>query len=138
MLPAMLRRLRSWWTRRSSLGARGERAAARHLRRKGLRIVARNLRTRIGEIDLIAEDRRDPSLLIVVEVKSGVSDGVPPEHHVNGAKRRKLTTLAAGLLRRRRLAGRRIRFDLVGVVWPEGARNPTRITHHVGAFASEI
>ena len=110
--------------------------AARHLRRGGYRIVARNLRMRVGEIDLVAEDPRDAGLIVVVEVKSGESDSMPPELHVNAAKRRKLVALARRLLRRRRLAGRRVRFDVVAVVWPGSEKKPTRITHYTGAFAS--
>ncbi|MBI4601734.1 MAG: YraN family protein, partial [Planctomycetes bacterium] len=48
------------------LGRRGERAAARHLRRQGLRILARNVREGRGEIDLVA---LDGATLVFVEVK---------------------------------------------------------------------
>jgi putative endonuclease len=46
--------VRDFWNR--LLGDRGERAAARFLRRRGLRVLARGYRTRFGEIDLIARD----------------------------------------------------------------------------------
>ena len=131
----MLEVLRTWWRRRGSLASRGERAAARHLRRSGYRILARNLRTRIGEIDIVAEERRS-GCLVVVEVKAGVSDAVRPEQHVNFRKQQKLTLLATQLVKSYGLGDRLIRFDVVGVVWPDGSRKPTRVTHHVGAFES--
>jgi len=53
--------------RRPTLGARGERAAARALRRAGYRILARNLRTPEGEVDLLA---RHAGRLVLVEVKT--------------------------------------------------------------------
>ena len=50
------------------LGARGEAVAAQALERVGVRIVARNARTRYGEIDLIGRDDRG---WVFVEVKTG-------------------------------------------------------------------
>ncbi|HEV2220209.1 MAG TPA: YraN family protein, partial [Casimicrobiaceae bacterium] len=47
-------------------GARAEALAARYLAAQGLAIVARNFRTRFGEIDLIARDR---GVLVFVEVR---------------------------------------------------------------------
>ena len=51
---------------RDLLGPWGEAAAAAYLRKKGFRIEAMNYRTRLGEIDIIAADRRS---LIFCEVK---------------------------------------------------------------------
>jgi putative endonuclease len=47
-------------------GARAEEEAARFLERQGLQVVARNYRTRLGEIDLVA---RDGEMLVFVEVR---------------------------------------------------------------------
>lgn len=71
---------------------------------------------------------------MIVEVKSGVGEDPPPEVHVDAAKQRKLTALAHHLARQRRYADRAIRFDVVAVVWPTGARRASRVTHHVGAY----
>lgn len=128
-----LEQLGMWWRRRQTLGRRGEREAARHLRRNGYRIVARNLSRRIGEIDILAEDRRSGALA-VVEVKTTTGDEPPPETHVHRDKQRKLTMLAGDLMRRYGLDDRTIRFDVIGIVWPTDAPRPTRITHHVNAF----
>jgi putative endonuclease len=51
---------------RAEVGARAESLAARFLQARGLAIVARNFRTRRGEIDLIA---RDGATLVFVEVR---------------------------------------------------------------------
>ena len=48
------------------LGRYGEALAAEYLRKKGCRILGMNYRTRLGEIDVIAEDRK---FLIFAEVK---------------------------------------------------------------------
>ena len=121
-----------WWGQRP-LGPRAESAAARHLRRQGYRILARNLRNRLGEIDILAEDRATRCIAIV-EVKAATSESPGPEMHVNPAKRRKLTALANRLVQRYRLHDRTIRFDVIGIVWPPEAKKPTRLTHHVNAF----
>jgi putative endonuclease len=52
-------------------GGDAEEEAARLLRRHGLSIVARNYRTRVGEIDLVA---RDGEVLVFVEVRMRASD----------------------------------------------------------------
>lgn len=128
----------SGWRRRYvagevSLGARGEQAAAEALKRAGYRILARNLRSRFGEADLLAEDA-EKRYLVIVEVKATVSDDPPPESHVNPAKQRKLTGVAGQIMRRYGLSDRIVRFDVVAVVWPNGASTPSRLTHHINAF----
>ncbi len=122
---------------RGRLGRRAERAAARHLKKHGYRIVARNLRSRLGEIDLLAERQVDGAI-VVVEVKAARNENPPPEAHVNVHKQRKLTALADQLVRRHRLEERRIRFDVIAVVWPDGARRPARLTHHENAFEARM
>ncbi|MAE60206.1 MAG: YraN family protein [Planctomycetaceae bacterium] len=129
-----------WFTRitkvadqRRTLGARGERAAVRHLRRNGYQILARNLRTKLGEIDVIARDRRD-RCVVIVEVKTGRGDDPPPEAHVNHHKQRKITMLAKQLIKQHRLENQRVRFDVIAVVWREGDRQPRDLRHHEHAF----
>lgn len=77
---------------RRALGAAGEEAAAQHLRRQGYRIVARNYRCPLGEIDLVAT--RGP-WQVFVEVKTRTSDRFgSPQESVTRAKGRKLAALA--------------------------------------------
>ena len=114
------------------LGDRGERLAARHLRRQGMRIVARQHRSRLGEIDLIAADA---GCVVFVEVKTRRSDAAGrPEEAVTPAKQRQLTRLALEYLKRRGwLARRSARFDIVAITWPEGRSQP-EIVHYRNAF----
>jgi putative endonuclease len=99
------------------LGRAGEVAAARLLERRGLVILERNLRSRLGEIDLLA---RDGPTLVFVEVKARRgSPGDPPEAAVNARKRARLGRLALGYLAARRLGERSCRFDVVGVLLDE-------------------
>ena len=119
-------RRRSWWTR--WLGDRGERAAARHLRRQGMRVWARGYRIAQGEVDLIA---RDGPTVVFVEVKSRQA-GTPAEA-VTPGKQRRLTLAALHFLRKHGLLEARARFDVISILWPEGIRSPT-VEHIRDAF----
>ncbi len=114
-----------------SVGQAGEAAAVRYLKRRGLVILARNLRSRLGEIDLLA---RDGATLVFIEVKSrrGLS-GDPPEAAVDGRKRARLVRLALGYLAARRLGEQSCRFDVVGVSLDEAGR-VTGVRHLKHAF----
>lgn len=100
------------------LGTRGERLAARALRKLGLRILARNLRTPCGEVDLLADDR---GLLVLVEVKStGRAGSAPAWERVDGQARQRLTNAGHWLVRQPAFAGRGFRIDLVAVAFGPG------------------
>ncbi len=120
--PALSDLWRRWF------GDRGERAAARHLRRAGMRIIVRNYRTSQGEVDLIA---RDGDTVVFVEVKAR-RRGVPAEA-VTPEKQRRLTDAALHFLRRHRLLECPSRFDVVAIVWPDSGRAPA-IEHIRDAF----
>lgn len=126
---------RIWrWLRRpaaASLGTRGEAAAARYLRRKGYRIVARQVRNGLGELDLVAIDRR---VVVFVEVKTRRSDiaGHPAEA-IDTDKQRRLTRASLEFLRTHHLLDQSARFDVVAVRWPPDARRPV-IEHLINAF----
>jgi putative endonuclease len=97
--------------RHLALGAEGEARAAEHLRRRGYRIVARNVRAGGVEIDLIA---RRGSLVVFAEVKTRRSRFLgPPEQAVDARKRARLVQGAAAWLRDHPGAARRARFDVI-------------------------
>jgi len=118
------------WLRRW-LGNRGEQAAERYLAGLGYRILRRGLRTRHGEVDLVALDGRQ---VVFVEVKTRLDhDAGHPAEAVDSQKQRKLTTLALEFLKKHRLLDQPARFDIVAVTWPEDQENPT-IEHLRNAF----
>ena len=61
--------------KRLMLGKRGEKVAARFLKRKGCKIVQRNYRCNFGEIDLIAANGE---YLVFVEVKTRSDNSLMP------------------------------------------------------------
>ncbi|MEO6812121.1 MAG: YraN family protein [Isosphaeraceae bacterium] len=109
-------------------GDRGERTAARYLRRQGLRIIVRGYRTSQGEIDLIA---RDGPTLVFVEVKTR-RRGTPAEA-VTAEKQRRITLTALHFLKRHNLLECPCRFDVVAILWPDGHQTP-EIQHYRHAF----
>lgn len=106
------------------LGPSAESRAARFLARQGLRLLARNFRTRWGEIDLVALD--GPTVCIV-EVRARAPGAlVSAFESIGPAKRRRIERAALEYLQRNRLGNRPIRFDVVAVTgndlkWLKGA-----------------
>src|SRR3990172_4486469 len=95
------------------LGAAGEAAAAAWLEARGYRILARNVRTRYGEIDLVAG--LGP-LVVFVEVKSRTSGRFGhPADAIVWRKRRRLVQLAEMCLQRLGLEHCAVRFDVIAV-----------------------
>jgi putative endonuclease len=92
-------------------GGDGERAAAKFLERRGYRILVSNYRTRLGEIDLIAEDR---GTLVFIEVKVRGTDRFGgPAMAITLAKQARIARLAQQFLAARGLEERPCRFDAV-------------------------
>ncbi len=102
---------------RAATGRRGEELAAAHLLRRGFRILDRNVRSRYGEIDLVA---CDDAVLAFVEVKTTRRGrAAPPFERLGPAQRARLRRLALSwLLNRPRSAPRppEVRFDAIGIV----------------------
>ena len=129
----LLERLARWFlspTPSDSLGARGERAAARYLKRRGYRILATNWRCDGGEVDIIA---RDGQWLAFVEVKTRRGEHVTPEEQVHSFKEGRLRHAADVYLTRFRGDPPAVRCDVVAVLWPDGAQRPS-IRHVAHAF----
>ncbi|HOY67466.1 MAG TPA: YraN family protein [Candidatus Ozemobacteraceae bacterium] len=104
--------------RRHQLGAWGEAVAARFLEERGFVILERNVRTRYGELDIVA---REGETLVFIEVrtKSHTTFGHPFET-IDGRKIRKLQGMARWYLHARRLGeGTACRFDAVAVIGSE-------------------
>jgi putative endonuclease len=116
---------------RQHLGRLGEQLAAEHLERLGYAVVARNHRTRHGEIDIIA---CDGSVLVFVEVKTRRGRGSPWDA-LHEAKRQQVRRMARAYLSDAvdRPRVRLLRFDAIGVVIDARGRL-TRLEHLENAF----
>jgi putative endonuclease len=127
--------------RRRALGRHGEQLAEAHLARLGFRTLDRNVRTRSGEIDLIAFDGET---LVFVEVKTlrvrlpTTSPGADqqPLQWLRHRQRARLRRLAVAWLSdesRVRPSARTIRFDAIGVT-VDAADRLLRLEHIEGAW----
>jgi len=77
-------------------GDEAEEQACTYLRAQGYRIVARNWRTRSGEIDIVARDR---DVLVFVEVKARADDRFGgPEGAVDRVKQQRMIRTAGAFL----------------------------------------
>ena len=118
-------------------GSLAELAVARHLEGQGWRILARNVRRRFGEIDLVALD--PDGILVFVEVRArrryrDEPGAVRAVESVDRRKRARLIKAAESILAGRpELAGRPARFDVVAVE-PDRSGRPAAVRHVVGAF----
>lgn len=98
---------------RQILGRDGERIAENYLAKKGYRLVERNYRCPLGELDLIALDRK---VVVFIEVKTRVDDSFgPPLESVNPRKQKKMIGAAQYFISQHRLQNRDARFDVVGI-----------------------
>src|SRR3954454_10972958 len=119
---------------RQHLGRTGEDLALAHLERLGYALVARNHRTRWGEIDLIVHDGK---ALVFVEVKTRRANGAGrgPWEALHDRKRSQVRRMAAAFLAevQERPRATELRFDAVGVVIDARGRL-VRLDHLEAAF----
>jgi len=97
------------------LGKSGEELAVDLLRENGYKIIARNYKTRLGEIDIIA---REKDTVCFIEVKARRSDKFGfPQEAVLRTKQRQISKVALGFLKDKNLLDRKARFDVVSVIF---------------------
>jgi putative endonuclease len=98
-----------------------------------MKILERNFRTPVGEIDIIAQKR---AWLVFVEVKTrrGAAFGLPQEA-VNLRKQRQIIRTAQWYLQQHRQAKLQPRFDVVAVLCQSDGR--IEISHIPNAFLAE-
>ncbi len=101
-------------TQRINLGKRGEQEAVALLQTQGYKIIECNYRTKLGEIDIIAQDN-DTICFVEVRTKTSPDEGHPLES-ISPHKCRKLTQAAWCYLKEKNLTESNARFDVVAVV----------------------
>ena len=118
--------------RAKTLGRLGEEQAARHFERLGYDVLARNHRTRFGELDLVVADRDH---IVFVEVKSRRSGNGSPWQNLHEPKQKQVRRMAAAWLAETtdRPFAAELRFDAVAVVLTP-AGELVSLEHLEGAF----
>jgi putative endonuclease len=98
---------------RLSLGKKGEELAITQLEALKYKILERNFKCHLGEIDIIARDR---STLVFIEVKTrATKDFGGPAAAVHERKQRQLSKVALVYLNQKKLFNIPARFDVVAV-----------------------
>lgn len=110
------------------LGAFGEDAACAYLKRRGYRIIGRNFRCRLGEVDVIARKGR---FIVFAEVKLRKSAAFGEAREFVTAAKQRRVILAAELWLARNQTGLQPRFDVIEVYAPEGIATKHPEIHHV-------
>lgn len=98
---------------RTGVGQRGEDLAYDLLKKKGYKVLERNFKSPLGEIDIIA---REGKTLVFIEVKTRLSaDFGTAKWAVGPKKQRKLSMVALDYLKRHSLSDQPARFDVVAI-----------------------
>jgi putative endonuclease len=117
---------------RLQLGQSGEAAAVEHLKRAGYQILERNLRTRYGELDIIA---RDGQCLVFVEVRTRRSRSMVPEESITTAKKQRLARLGMRYLQDHAQEDADWRIDVIAI--EEDASGRRLGLHHLVSAVEE-
>ena len=115
---------------KTGLGKEGENRAVQTLESAGMGIIARNFRSRLGEIDIIA---LDGETLVFIEVKAWSAYGIENLPYSLSPKKqgRIIETAKYFLSIHRQYYGRAIRFDVVFV-------GKEAVTHLASAFMEHV
>ncbi len=99
--------------KRQKFGKIGESIAEKLLRKKGYKILERNYRTNLGEIDIIAKHK---NVIVFVEVKARKSDRYgTAKYAVTPSKQKKISMVALSYLKKTGCIDSRARFDVVAI-----------------------
>ena len=112
-------------------GGWGEERAARYLRLRAYRILEKNYRCRLGEIDLIASRA---GFLVFVEVKLRRTDRFGEAREFVGRAKQERILATAQLWMQEHESSLQPRFDVIEIYAPDGPQGRVRINHIENAF----
>ncbi len=113
-----------------TLGKRGEDIAASFLEKNNYKIIAKNYKTRIGEVDLIAKDRE---VFCFVEVRTCSSNSFClPKETIDAKKKMQISKAALSYIKSHQLEDFRARFDIVSILLQRDGN--IKIDHIKNAF----
>lgn len=132
--------MRTFQLNKNSVGADGERMAVKFLKKKSYKIIERNWCNkkgkRIGEVDIIAQDK-EVGVLVFVEVKtrkvSADEGNTLPEEQITPGKLQKLQRIAEVYIKEHNLWDVQWRIDAVSVLILDGEKK-SRINHIESIF----
>lgn len=103
---------------REDTGPLGENIAVRYLRSRGLRIISKNYRCPLGEIDIVALER---DAIVFFEVKTRYSEKYgPPLESITRDKRRRIVRNCLFYLKKHGKLDAKCRIDAIGILLDRG------------------
>ncbi len=110
----------------------GERAAAKYLRHQGYKILEKNYKTAVGEVDIIA---RQGDIVAFIEVKTrAVSPFISGVYAVDSSKRAHILRTASLYLQQTGMT-LQPRFDIIEVELDRTTHRVQKIEHYPDAFS---
>jgi putative endonuclease len=116
------------------LGPLGEKIAVKYLKKQGYKILARNFQNnygkRLGEIDIVAEDKKEQEIIFVeVKTREYVKfRNTNPEENITVSKLKKLVKIAHYYLQIKHQEEVKYRFDAIAV-WIDLQNKKAKIKH---------
>lgn len=110
------------------LGTWGESLAAEYMKKKRYRLVACNYHCRLGEIDLICQNRK---YLVFVEVKLRKTDTFGTAGEFVGPEKQKKLLAAASMWLQQNPTDLQPRFDVIEIYAPQGRETKKPVINHL-------
>lgn len=128
--------IKSLWNRgkirHRELGKYGEDIATQYLARRGYRIIARNVRTYVGEIDIVA---KEGDMLVFVETKTRKSLGFgPPYLAITQRKKKKLIQCSLCYIKMKNIKNPHWRIDVISIELDKKKVHIKKIEHFKDAL----
>jgi putative endonuclease len=107
-----------------------------YLVKQGYKILEKNYRTKIGEIDVVAQKGRKISF---IEIKTRASSRFGrPEESVHSMKQKKIMRVAEWYLKEKRIQGASVSFDVLAITWKDGGEPEMRLIENALVQDGEI
>lgn len=106
-------------------GKKGEELAVSFLKKQGFRIIARNYKIRLGEIDIIGKDKDCISFIEVRSTNSRIFEG--PEYTIDRRKQGQIAKAALSYIKRYGLEDKDCRFDVICIEGVDSASPNIRL-----------
>ncbi|MBI2915793.1 MAG: YraN family protein [Elusimicrobia bacterium] len=100
------------------IGSQAEDVVLQHLQNEGWKLIRKNYRCKLGEIDLILQDDKDVIVFVEVKYRSGLSHGMA-QSTVHYGKQNHLIQTALAFIKEYNLFQNDFRFDVVTLT-PDG------------------
>ncbi len=112
-----------------TLGKMSEEIAKNFFEKKGYRLLKKNFRINLGEIDLIFE-KEETIVFVEVKARASIKYGLPQES-VTPKKQEQIRRVALAYLQKCKKSYNEIRFDVIAIVLKKGV---PKIEHIPYAF----